>query len=386
MVSPATAGHGRHAGGAPPLLRPQPGAPARPGGHGQRRAGGRPAVLVVDGREVGRLSPGAEVDLPAGPRAGADGRRSVSRGFAGLLRPAPGHSTRPRTGDTVLTELRVRDLGVIDDLTLRFGPGMTALTGETGAGKTLLVEALQLVLGDRAAPRPGPGRARPRRWSRPASSPARGRETETVLSRAMPGRRPVPGLGRRPDGPGHRPGRGRAATWSTSTASTTTSRCSAPAAQRRALDEFAGTDLGPRRRAAGQRGGARPQPGRPRWGRTRSGPASSTSCATRWPRSTAAAIDDPDEEEALRAEEERLADLSAHRQAAAARPGRAARTGRSAGGGARPGRAGRAAALAGRAAFAGWTTRLRRRPGRARRRGQRPAGGGRDLAGRPRDA
>ena len=50
----------------------------------------------------------------------------------------------------MLTELRVRDLGVIEDLTLEFGPGMTVLTGETGAGKTLVVEALQLVLGGRA--------------------------------------------------------------------------------------------------------------------------------------------------------------------------------------------------------------------------------------------
>jgi DNA repair protein RecN (Recombination protein N) len=50
----------------------------------------------------------------------------------------------------VLTDLRVRDLGVIEDVVLTFGPGMTALTGETGAGKTLLVEALQLVLGGRA--------------------------------------------------------------------------------------------------------------------------------------------------------------------------------------------------------------------------------------------
>jgi DNA repair protein RecN (Recombination protein N) len=52
----------------------------------------------------------------------------------------------------VLTELRVRDLGVIEDLSLTFGPGMTVLTGETGAGKTLVVEALQLVLGGRANP------------------------------------------------------------------------------------------------------------------------------------------------------------------------------------------------------------------------------------------
>jgi DNA repair protein RecN (Recombination protein N) len=52
----------------------------------------------------------------------------------------------------VLTDLHVRDLGVIEDLTLVFEPGMTALTGETGAGKTLVVEALQLVLGGRANP------------------------------------------------------------------------------------------------------------------------------------------------------------------------------------------------------------------------------------------
>jgi DNA repair protein RecN (Recombination protein N) len=51
-----------------------------------------------------------------------------------------------------LIELRVRNLGVIDDVTVALGPGMTALTGETGAGKTLLVEALSLLLGGRADP------------------------------------------------------------------------------------------------------------------------------------------------------------------------------------------------------------------------------------------
>lgn len=50
----------------------------------------------------------------------------------------------------MLTELAVHDLGVISDLTLGIGPGMTALTGETGAGKTLLVEALDLLVGGRA--------------------------------------------------------------------------------------------------------------------------------------------------------------------------------------------------------------------------------------------
>jgi DNA repair protein RecN (Recombination protein N) len=58
----------------------------------------------------------------------------------------------------MLLELSVRDLGVIAELRLTFGAGMTALTGETGAGKTLVVEALELAVGGRADPllvRPG---------------------------------------------------------------------------------------------------------------------------------------------------------------------------------------------------------------------------------------
>lgn len=49
-----------------------------------------------------------------------------------------------------LVELSVRDLGVIDELHLVLGPGMTALTGETGAGKTMVVEAIDLLVGGRA--------------------------------------------------------------------------------------------------------------------------------------------------------------------------------------------------------------------------------------------
>jgi DNA repair protein RecN (Recombination protein N) len=58
----------------------------------------------------------------------------------------------------MLVELRVKDLGVIDEVTLDLSSGMTALTGETGAGKTLIVEALELLVGGRADPllvRPG---------------------------------------------------------------------------------------------------------------------------------------------------------------------------------------------------------------------------------------
>lgn len=50
----------------------------------------------------------------------------------------------------MLTELHVENLGIIADLTVEFGDGMTAITGETGAGKTLLIEALELLLGARA--------------------------------------------------------------------------------------------------------------------------------------------------------------------------------------------------------------------------------------------
>ena len=50
----------------------------------------------------------------------------------------------------MLVELRVADLGIVDDLTLLFDDGLVALTGETGAGKTLVIEALELLLGGRA--------------------------------------------------------------------------------------------------------------------------------------------------------------------------------------------------------------------------------------------
>src|SRR6476646_9892585 len=50
----------------------------------------------------------------------------------------------------VLSELRVRDLATIADVTLQLGPGLNVLTGETGAGKSMLVDALALLLGERA--------------------------------------------------------------------------------------------------------------------------------------------------------------------------------------------------------------------------------------------
>jgi DNA repair protein RecN (Recombination protein N) len=63
----------------------------------------------------------------------------------------------------MLTELIVADLGVIAEASLVLGGGMTALTGETGAGKTLLVTAIDLLVGGRAdasVVRPGASEAR----------------------------------------------------------------------------------------------------------------------------------------------------------------------------------------------------------------------------------
>ena len=51
----------------------------------------------------------------------------------------------------MLTELHIRNFAIIDDLHLTFGPGLNILTGETGAGKSIIIDALGLLLGDRAA-------------------------------------------------------------------------------------------------------------------------------------------------------------------------------------------------------------------------------------------
>ena len=50
----------------------------------------------------------------------------------------------------MLTSLRVRDLAVLEDVEVSFGMGLTVLTGETGAGKSLVVDALSLLSGEKA--------------------------------------------------------------------------------------------------------------------------------------------------------------------------------------------------------------------------------------------
>src|ERR687883_169709 len=102
----------------------------------------------------------------------------------------------------MLTTLRISGFAVVDAVEVRFGRGLNVLTGETGAGKSLLVNALHLVLGGRLSadlPRVGrgapaggcagaagaaggvPGRPRPRLRER---CPGHGRHARVGAARA----------------------------------------------------------------------------------------------------------------------------------------------------------------------------------------------------------
>ena len=247
-----------------------------------------------------------------------------------------------------LVELAVRDFGIIEHARLLLGPGMTALTGETGAGKTLLIGALDLLLGGRADPA----------MVRAGCSEAvvEGRflvdGEERVLTRVVP-----------TDGRSRAYVDGRMAT---ATVLGDHARdlidvhgqhahqsLLAPAVQRAALDQFAGTNLEPllaaraeRRRIAadlealGGDAGARER--------------EADLLRFQVGEIEAAALDDPDEDAALDALEDRLADAVAHREAAAAA---VEVLGADAGAADLVGRA--VAALDGRAPFADALTRLR---------------------------
>ena len=50
----------------------------------------------------------------------------------------------------LLQLLRIKNLALVEDLEWEISPGFTAITGETGAGKSIIIGALQLLLGERA--------------------------------------------------------------------------------------------------------------------------------------------------------------------------------------------------------------------------------------------
>ena len=52
----------------------------------------------------------------------------------------------------MLLELHIRNFAIIEEAHLEFGPGLNVLSGETGAGKTIILSALGLLLGSRASP------------------------------------------------------------------------------------------------------------------------------------------------------------------------------------------------------------------------------------------
>ena len=211
----------------------------------------------------------------------------------------------------MLVELRVHNLGVIESVVLDLGPGMTALTGETGAGKTLLVEALELLVGGRADAtlvRPGA-----------AEALVEGRfvvdDEEVILARAVPAQ-------------------GRSRAWIDGRMAPVSALAEAgerllelhgqhahqtlldAAAQRQAVDAFAGVDLGPlealraRRRALHGELDAL-------GGDDRARARQADLLRYQLAEIDAAALEDPDEDVTLAEEEDRLAEAAAHREAAA---------------------------------------------------------------------
>jgi len=211
----------------------------------------------------------------------------------------------------VLVELRVRQLGVIEDLSVNLGPGMTVLTGETGAGKTLLVEALQLVLGHRA----DPGLVRTGATEATVEACFVEGGVETILARSVPVT-------------------GRSRCWvdgRLATVATVLERASAlvdihgqgdhqdllrPAAQRRALDAFGQVDtrsLEASRARVAALSRRLAELGGDAAGRARELDVLSHQLGEL----DRAGLDDPEEDRWLLAEQARLSDLAAHRERAA---------------------------------------------------------------------
>ena len=209
----------------------------------------------------------------------------------------------------MLLELHVRDLGVIADLHLTFGEGMTAVTGETGAGKTMLVEALELLMGGRADTvmvRPGASEAF-------VEARFVGHE-EVVLARVVPGT-------------------GRSRAYVNGRMAPVGSLADTGAelvdlhgqhahqallgarAQRAALDAFASIDLRPLAEAVSRLRSIDDQLAS-LGGDTRARAHEVDLLRFQVAEVEAAAIVDVDEETVLSDEEERLADVAAHREAA----------------------------------------------------------------------
>ena len=214
----------------------------------------------------------------------------------------------------MLVELRVENLGIIADLLLPLGEGMTVITGETGAGKTLIVDALDLLCGGRADPssvRDGADEAR-----------VEGRfvdgDDEIVLARVVPVSRTFPRISQRASRD-----RRRARNPRTDVGRLARPACT-PVAARPGRTASAARPLcravGVLRPCRARRRPDQPTPRRRRTD-TRSeatiahAHASSTWPVTRSARSTRPASTTPTRRRPSRAEEDILADAEAHRAA-----------------------------------------------------------------------
>lgn len=215
----------------------------------------------------------------------------------------------------MLTELHIEALGVIEDLNLVLGSGMTVLTGETGAGKTMLIEAIDLLVGGRADPvlvRTGADEAR-----------VEGRfvvgDTECVVARVVP-----------------REGRSRAyidgrlataaqlaelgAQWVDVHGQHAHQSLLATAVQRGALDRFAGVDLGPLHAARDQVASLTAELAA-LGGDERARAREIDLLRYQLDELERAQLDDPDEDDALERLEDELAGALAHRETGAAAAG-----------------------------------------------------------------
>ena len=227
----------------------------------------------------------------------------------------------------MLVELHVRDLGVIEEATIELGPGMTALTGETGAGKTLLVEALELLLGGRADSvlvRPGASEALVEgRFvldggasdSGPEDGPGEAGAGELILARTVPA------------------GGGRSRAWVDGRMTPVSALAEHgarlvdlygqhaqqslfdPAAQRRALDVFGGIDTGPLRRLHAERRRLSAEL-EALGGDERVRAREIDLLRHQLDEIDAAGLEDPEEDAALAAEEERLSEAAHYRDLA----------------------------------------------------------------------
>src|ERR1700733_328487 len=74
-----------------------------------------------------------------------------SNAMQSFLLPNRGATAKFRPHEfNMLTTLRIKNLALVTDLTLELQPGCNAISGETGAGKSIIIGALNLVLGERA--------------------------------------------------------------------------------------------------------------------------------------------------------------------------------------------------------------------------------------------